>query len=353
MDTPLVNSEKFKEIETMKTIKLTSVSSEGMLKEIADQLDTLCVQGCDDYLIRIPKAYGTGYIQSIDFKSGMDLMIFNCSFKNDFKILYQSPDSHALKFSYCLEGNITHKFVDEDEIYEFNEYQSSILSEKKKPHISTFPKNNHLSLIVLQIKKREFNKRFHCYIEKAPKDIKRMFSDDPEDSCYYQGPFSVEIWDLYQKVKKNSLDQFTTRLFMEAFSFHLMVIQLLQFEDDQREDDQKVVLRQYEVEAIHKAALLIEREMENPRTIPELCREIGLNQNKLQSGFQLIFNTSVNEYIHKERLKKAMYLLNNTNASMREIMEQIGLNSQSYFSKIFKIAYGCSPSEFRKIHKKR
>jgi len=34
---------------------------------------------------------------------------------------------------------------------------------------------------------------------------------------------------------------------------------------------------------------------------------------------------------------------------MKEIRDRIGLNSQSYFLKIFKEAYGYSPGEYRKI----
>lgn len=338
----------------MKTLELFSLKSPDIIKEMAEQLNTKCIEGRENYILRIPETFGNGYIKAVDFENGMDLLIVDCTLNQETKIHFLSEKPHPLKFSYCLKGNVRHKFMDEDEIFKFSEFQSSILSNAgKKPHETIFEKNTHFNVVVLQIEVEEFNQRFNCYIEKAHKKLRQIFSPNLRQSFYYQGPISVEIRNHFQKIDANPLGRFTERLFMEAFAYHLMVIQLLQFEDDQREDDQKVVLRQFEVEAIHKAALLIEREMENPRTIPELCRKIGLNQNKLQSGFQLIFNTSVNEYIHKERMKKAMYLLNNTNASMREIMEQIGLNSQSYFSKIFKIAYGCSPSEFRKIHKKR
>lgn len=140
-------------------------------------------------------------------------------------------------------------------------------------------------------------------------------------------------------------------MYIEAFVYHLIVIQLLQYEDDQRNEDEKMLLREFEVNAIHQAALIIQQEMENLGTIQDISRKVGINQNKLQHGFQLILNCTISEYIQKQRLKKAVHFLHNTNYNMNEICTRIGLSSQSYFSKIFKEAYGYSPSEYRKSEK--
>lgn len=336
----------------MKTLQITSLPAKDVIYDLAAGFETDCVQSCDDYLLAVPESFGNGYIKAIDFKNGMGMLFFECRFSADIELHFIKDGVHPLKFLYCLEGQLKHRFAGEEHVHQISEYQSYIVSNKgNKGHILRFLKDTDVSFISLKINRDEFNPRFQCYIDGAPKEIQLIFKRSIEKSFYYQGPFTVEIWNLFQRIKKNSLKPLARRLYMEAFSYNLMFIQLLQYHDDQQNEDDKIFLRQFEVEAIHKASLLIQTQMERLKSVIDLSREVGLNQNKLQSGFQKLFGNSVNEYIHKERMKKAMYLLHNTDFNMQEIMERIGLNSQSYFSKIFKEAYGYSPSEFRRMQK--
>lgn len=336
----------------MKTLKITSLPAKDVILDLAAGFKSDCVQKCDEYLLRIPDSFGHGYIKAIDFRNGMGMLSFECRFHTDIELHFIKDGIHPLKFLYCLEGRLKHRFAGEDLVHDLSEYQSYIVSNKgNKGHILRFQKDTDVSFISLKIDREKFNPRFQCYIDGAAEELKLIFKRDVDKSFYYQGPFTVEIWNLFQRIKQDGLKPLPRRLYMEAFSYNLMVIQLLQYQDDQRNECDKIYLRQYEVEAIHKASLLVQTQMDQIKSVNELSREVGLNQNKLQSGFQKIFGNSVNEYIHKERMKKAMYLLHNTDLNMQEIMERIGLNSQSYFSKIFKEAYGYSPSEFRKFQR--
>lgn len=334
----------------MKSLIVKSLEAHEVIQEIAAFLEVPCIQNCDDYSLTIPEDFGEGNIRALNFRNGMGILIFEGFFKDDFEIQWVKDGIHPLKFMYCLKGNLQHRFIGDDTIHEVKEYQSYIVSNiGKNGHVIRFSKDELIHFISLKINREKFNPKYKCYIEKAAPDLQKIFADYSTEIFYYQGPFTVEIWNLFQQIKRNSFHPLSRRLFFEAFSFHLMVIQLLQFEDDQRNDCEKTMLRQSEVNTIHEVALLIETDLENIKTIPEYSRKSGLNPNKLQSGFQLIFNCTVNEYIQMQRLKKALYLLHNTDLSMKEIRDRIGLNSQSYFSKIFKEAYGYSPSEYRKI----
>ena len=57
------------------------------------------------------------------------------------------------------------------------------------------------------------------------------------------------------------------------------------------------------------------------------------------------------EYINDLRLNYASNLLLNTNKPILEICFACGFQSVSYFYKVFKIKYTCSPSEFRSNYK--
>lgn len=64
--------------------------------------------------------------------------------------------------------------------------------------------------------------------------------------------------------------------------------------------------------------------------------------------FYAEMGTSPIQFVNNYRLKKAARLLRQTKISISMISEQIGFHSISYFSKLFKNAYGVTPSQYRK-----
>jgi AraC-like DNA-binding protein len=61
-----------------------------------------------------------------------------------------------------------------------------------------------------------------------------------------------------------------------------------------------------------------------------------------------MYGLTVNQYIQQTRISLISTLILNTDYSMSDIVHLTGLTSKSYLSKIFREAYGKSPSQFRK-----
>lgn len=91
----------------------------------------------------------------------------------------------------------------------------------------------------------------------------------------------------------------------------------------------------------------------------ETCfRDPDLSQVKVADTFRIstytlsrLFKNQVGigfaEYVNSRRLEYAKDLLLTTSLSIREISQQSGYASESYFGRIFKATYGTSPSAFR------
>ena len=56
---------------------------------------------------------------------------------------------------------------------------------------------------------------------------------------------------------------------------------------------------------------------------------------------------NVKEFLQLRRLQQAAYLLQNTTLSIDKIIVHIGYENSSYFYRVFREKYGCSPSEYR------
>lgn len=70
--------------------------------------------------------------------------------------------------------------------------------------------------------------------------------------------------------------------------------------------------------------------------------------NKLQESFKYMYDLTVNKYMQQVKLEAAKDLLNSSDYNISQIVNMIGLNNRSYFSKIFKEKYNVSPKYFLK-----
>jgi AraC family cel operon transcriptional repressor len=72
-----------------------------------------------------------------------------------------------------------------------------------------------------------------------------------------------------------------------------------------------------------------------------MCREF-----KKHTGF------TMTEYFNNQKMAHARTLLQSTNFSLEKICEILGINSLSYFQRLFKKSFGVSPGEIRRVNKK-
>ena len=77
-----------------------------------------------------------------------------------------------------------------------------------------------------------------------------------------------------------------------------------------------------------------------------LAREMAMSRATFYRKVKAISNLSPNELIHITRLKKAAELLAEGSHKMYEIIEIVGYNSQSNFTRGFQKQFGMTPSEY-------
>ncbi|SRX56075.1 hybrid sensor histidine kinase/response regulator transcription factor [Aequorivita sp. CIP111184] len=71
-----------------------------------------------------------------------------------------------------------------------------------------------------------------------------------------------------------------------------------------------------------------------------------MSRTQLHRKLKAITGMSASEFIRSQRLKLAIGLLKESDASISEIAYQVGFNTPSYFSKCFKEVYNCTPNEY-------
>jgi AraC-like DNA-binding protein len=106
-------------------------------------------------------------------------------------------------------------------------------------------------------------------------------------------------------------------------------------------------LRDRESQALEQAAMIMANDVADQSSIRDICRRVGLNRNKLATGFHERFGMTPGRYRQKQRLRRAAELVASTNLSVFEVSQEVGFSSQSSFARAFKDEFGETPRSYR------
>ncbi|WP_248927499.1 response regulator transcription factor [Paenibacillus hamazuiensis] len=99
---------------------------------------------------------------------------------------------------------------------------------------------------------------------------------------------------------------------------------------------------------VRDAKLYIEQHLEEPITLHSLAEQVSLSPHYLSRLFREEVGESVNEYMTRLRIEKAIDMLQNTNLKVYEVAEKVGIPSYRYFSTMFRERTGLAPTDFKK-----
>lgn len=334
----------------MHYIKVHSLPLKDVISDLAKAFNTEYTKSCDEYTLNLPEHIGSGMIKGINFHGGMGILQYEVNFLEDTEIQFIVDKVHPLKFLFSISGTLEHRFKEDDDgTHLIHQYQNAIVaSSYHNGHILSFKKNKNIHIKSLEIDRRVFNDRMDCDLKKLGGRLEQLFRDaEAKEKFYYNGYYSLQIADLFLEIAKSPYTNFINKIFLEGKAYQILTEQILQYEDDLNEKAHQILMRQFTIPKIKRIAKNIDLNLTDLDTINKMAKEVGLTEKKLQEGFKMLYNTTINSYIQKKRLEKIKELLISTDMNMGEIAHEVGINSQSYLSKIFKTHYGISPTEFK------
>ena len=99
---------------------------------------------------------------------------------------------------------------------------------------------------------------------------------------------------------------------------------------------------------LDKISAYITQNLNSELSVNELCKSFFVSRNKLYKHFNEGLGCTVNEYITKQRLLRSKALLKDTNLTVENIANSVGIGNYAYFCRLFKQHEHMTPSEFRK-----
>lgn len=204
-------------------------------------------------------------------------------------------------------------------------------------HMFEFPKNIDGSIVTLELN------HVHSSIEqlKLPKNI---FEKPILLSCQQE-----EIITFEQIFKQIETTAFNNKDFKNA-SFKLLSEQLLvsfaQLNSVQSHAKSSRPLTRQE-ERAQEFVSLIEQHFNSAKTVKFYADQLNISSVQLTRTCKNILNRSPNDLIISRKLLEAKKLLKFSQLSIYEIAHTLSFNNIGYFSRLFKLKNGVSPSDYR------
>jgi transcriptional regulator GlxA family with amidase domain len=99
---------------------------------------------------------------------------------------------------------------------------------------------------------------------------------------------------------------------------------------------------------VARALALLHREIARRWTVDDLGREVGLSRSALADRFIRLIGVPPMHYLANWRMQVATQKLRDTSASLAQVAEIVGYDSEAAFSRAFKKAFGAAPATWRR-----
>jgi len=318
----------------------------GIIRELAEALGTDSEEFCLEQILALPKKYGEGTIRGFDFENGTGILIADFQLSETLHITIDN-EIPPLLFNFCVQGELWHHFNHDQIQYQFSPLQGTITANVLgSVQRLKFPENWSYLFAMVFVQREAYLKKFEPMLDDMPERLAVIFKDlEAKQSFFYKNNYNIASADMLKKIVQDNSSCVVRSIFAEGKTLEILSHQLQQFQDDVNKPGKRVKLKALDVEKIQEARDILIADLTDPPTIEQLAYRIGINRQKLKSGFKLVFDATINEYLRNERLEKAViFILEGKNVT--EAMSKVGYTNRGYFSQKFQDKYGVLPKNY-------
>lgn len=276
---------------------------------------------------------------------------------NDFTILVETAASEEVVQDACRfdepviavafygSGNVDLEMKTPTGSRQFNYTKGLALSFYADPQVDcihTVSPEHPLECIVIATATRN--------LEKLPHQEGELFEEllgklvNPKDH-YVEGPSFFMTPQMHQITESLFNIQYEGKTKM--MFFRSQITALLSHFFGQLASNHQEGIKSGDRQRLERAKEILSENLDNPPSLTELSRELGLNTTKLKKEFKEVFGLPVFKYLQNERMNTAHSLISSKEATVQEAAWQVGYDSLSSFSNAFAKKFGYRPSQIK------
>jgi AraC-like DNA-binding protein len=298
--------------------------------------------GNTDIIWQYPSRLGQGFVRDIQFRAGLCLQLTDYQMHEDI-VVVSSDREHPLQYCFNLaEGSQTSA-----EAIPYSLCGSGIAPRERCKRYA----EQRIQQVNVHITPEIFQAFAGQSTATLPAALQHLVGNPNQKFYRRTGRATPAMRVALQQILQCPYQGVTQRMFLESKVMELMALIVEDEIEAQGVKQTAFQLKPDDIERVHYAKEILHANFDNPPSIAQLARQVGLNECTLKRGFRACFNNSIFGYLRQYRLEQAKLLLMQGRMNVHEAAQAVGYASQSSFAAVFRKAFGVSPKAFLTQHR--
>lgn len=175
---------------------------------------------------------------------------------------------------------------------------------------------------------------------------------------YYNIPvnvvFKVARYDFIPLIIKDIMKEFYTKEYFWNEIINSSIHELFARIGRVLHEEKSIPYSPYKTDILEnfkKIRIEIFNKLDNEWTIKQMAEMVNMSESRFSVLYKEFFGISPILELLTTRIDKAKSLLVNYNFKINEIAEMAGFNDTCYFTRQFKKTVGCTPNQYRNVHR--
>ena len=299
-----------------------------------------------EYHYSVTDKYGEGRFNRIMLGNGIEVNMVDVIFHNNLRLHYKLKQP-LFEVVYMISGDLMFFNNEMNSIMKMRNGEANITFSNYVEGWLEYLSNKHYRYI--SICTSQPLSKVLCADEDWDDEIGDFINIDNKLSNHLMIPQKINpiLQVPFIQMKENSMSSLLRLVYLESKAMEIVALTLENEIIKHKDTTCKIKLNKSDLSKMYLVKKIMIENMENPPSILELSKMVGLNTYKLKVGFKEIFGTTVFGYLRDIRMEKARLLLENHELNINEIANEVGYSNPSHFATAFRKKYGVTPGHFR------
>lgn len=247
----------------------------------------------------------------------------------------------VVQFFFCISGSIRFIFHGGNYSIDLKAHRSFTFynPERQLPMQLELAPGTHLAALELSVDE------LHRLFVKGEGELSFLSGERANQKYYREGEIGPNLQITLEQVHSARLTEATAPLYMRGKAFEILSL-FFNREAEKKDNSCPFLEDEKNVERIRHAKKILLERMQDPPSLTDLAREVGLNEYRLKAGFKNIYGKSAYAYLNDHKLDLARKMLQESDQKVNEVAYQIGYTNPSHFIAAFKKRFGITPKKF-------
>ena len=319
-----------------------------LFAEVSQQTGSAIIAEKYEQILKFPPLIADGWMRKIQLRPGLELMVHDLQFQDNFILEAEYNELNiAFGIGFCLTGSAVGKLYGLEEEFYLAAGQGSLGFALKQKGSTEFPGKQRITVVDLIMEPMMLNHFIDSEEMHIPIQLQQIINGN-FNSFYTQNFQMNSLMKMTAKQIFNCPYQgLTRRLYLESKGIEILAFYTELLSQQRASLRQKINFRTDEISRIYYAKEILFDNLQNPPSLIELSKLVGLNDYKLKAGFREYFGNTVFGCLHDYRMQEAKRLLETKKINIKQVARSVGYASETSFSSAFRKKFGVSPSVYR------